>query len=372
MAQHDSTPTLDVATLQTWLAEQKPVQVLDVRPLAQREEWIIPASLHVDAYDRLKAGDPDALAGMNLSPDIPVVTVCAAGRMSQVAAAQLQQKGFQVYSLEGGMKAWSSAWNVASLPVDEQTTVLQVRRTGKGCLSYLVGSGSQVLVIDPSVAVEAYITLAEEHGWRITAVLETHLHADHLSRARQLAKKTNARLLLPANPHLQFPYEAITSQTQLWVGKLPLHALATPGHTLESYCYLLADKVLFSGDTLFTNGVGRPDLKADEEASRQKALLLFQSLGTLLKLPASVVVLPGHTSEPVAFDGKPVTARLGDLTERLPWLSLPEEAFTQTILQRIPPTPPNYLRISELNRQGDLPGVDALDLEAGANRCAIS
>jgi glyoxylase-like metal-dependent hydrolase (beta-lactamase superfamily II) len=270
------------------------------------------------------------------------------------------------------MKAWSSAWNVASLPVDEQTTVLQVRRTGKGCLSYLVGSGDQVLVIDPSVEVEAYITLAEERGWRITAVLETHLHADHLSRARQLAEKTNARLLLPANPHLQFPYEAITCQTQLRVGKLPLHALATPGHTLESYCYLLADKVLFSGDTLFTNGVGRPDLKADEEASRQKARLLFQSLGTLLNLPASVVVLPGHTSEPTAFDGKPIMARLGDLTERLLWLSLPEEAFTQTILKRIPPTPPNYLRISELNRQGDLSGVDALDLEAGANRCAIS
>jgi glyoxylase-like metal-dependent hydrolase (beta-lactamase superfamily II) len=237
------------------------------------------------------------------------------------------------------MKAWSSAWNVASLPVDEQTTVLQVRRTGKGCLSYLVGSGGQVLVIDPSVDVEAYITLAQERGWRITAVVETHLHADHLSRARQLAEKTNARLLLPANPHLQFPYEAITCQTQLRVGKLPLHALATPGHTLESYCYLLADKVLFSGDTLFTNGVGRPDLKADEEASRQKARLLFQSLGTLRNLPASVVVLSGHTSEPVAFDGKPIMARLGDLTER-PGCRCPKKPLLRRSYSAYPPRHP--------------------------------
>src|SRR5947209_16445613 len=98
--------TIDVETLRTWLEEGRPVTVLDVRPTAERAEWAIPGSIHVDAYDALKANDPSALANVAFPSDVPVVTVCAAGKTSLIAAEQLAARGIQALSLDGGMKAW--------------------------------------------------------------------------------------------------------------------------------------------------------------------------------------------------------------------------------------------------------------------------
>ena len=109
--------TIDVETLRRWLEEGRPVTILDVRPTAERAEWAIPGSLHVDAYDALKAHDPAALADVDVPSDGPVVTVCAAGKTSLIAAEQLAARGVEAMSLEGGMKAWSLAWNAAEAPI---------------------------------------------------------------------------------------------------------------------------------------------------------------------------------------------------------------------------------------------------------------
>src|SRR5579859_6557829 len=127
--------TITVETLREWLEEGRPVTMLDVRPAAERAEWFIPGSLHVDAYDALKAHDPDALMSFELPNSNPVVTICAAGKTSQIASEQLAARGIHGYSLEGGMKAWSLAWNTAELVVPESNVhIIQLRRTGKGCL----------------------------------------------------------------------------------------------------------------------------------------------------------------------------------------------------------------------------------------------
>ena len=126
------------------------------------------------------------------------MTVCNAGRVSQTAAEMLADRGFDARSLAGGMKAWSLAWNAADVPLsDPSVRVIQVRRTGKGCLSYVVGSAGEAAVIDPSVSPDVYVAIASTHGWSIRYVLETHVHADHLSRARELVRQTGATLLLP-------------------------------------------------------------------------------------------------------------------------------------------------------------------------------
>src|SRR5437868_3488271 len=159
--------TIDIETLRTWLEEGRPVTVLDVRSTAEWAEWAIPGSIHIDAYDALKAHDPAALADVDVPSDVPVVTVCGAGKTSQIAASQLQARGFQALSLEGGMKAWSLAWNTAEVPVQaSQVRVIQVRRTGKGCLSYLLGIGDEALVIDASLDPRIYLDLARSHGWQ--------------------------------------------------------------------------------------------------------------------------------------------------------------------------------------------------------------
>ncbi|MGH2561954.1 MAG: MBL fold metallo-hydrolase [Thermomicrobiales bacterium] len=369
----ETAATLDVAELRRALEERRPVTVLDVRESEDRAEWAIPGSIHVDAYEALKAGDPNALAGVELPEGAPVVTVCGAGKVSLVAMEQLRLRGIAAWSLAGGMKAWSLAWNSAHVALpDSRATVIQVRRTGKGCLSYLIGSGEEAAIVDAALDPDVYVGLAEQHGWTITHVLDTHVHADHLSRSRALADRTGAVLHLPAQDRVTYPFAPVHDGDVVAIGEARLTALRTPGHTLESTTYFLDGKALLTGDTLFLAGVGRPDLEASAEEARARARLLHRSLRDVMALPGETVVLPGHTSSPVAFDGEPVSATLSRVSQAVEALRLSEDEFVELILSRIPPTPPNHGRIVELNEAGQMPEGDPTDLEAGANRCAVS
>lgn len=229
--------TIAVETLRAWLAEGRPVTMLDVRPAAERDEWSIPGSIHIDAYDALKANNPQALDGVILPENEPVVTICGAGKTSLTAARQLQARGIHALSLEGGMQAWSLAWNSAEVPLPGSgARVIQVRRTGKGCLSYLIGSEGLAAVVDPSLPPQVYLDLAQAHGWRIALVLETHIHADHLSRGRDLAARAQAHLSLPEQRRVSYAFMPVREGTELVIGAARLSALHTPGHTPESTC----------------------------------------------------------------------------------------------------------------------------------------
>jgi glyoxylase-like metal-dependent hydrolase (beta-lactamase superfamily II) len=373
MAVQTTTRTIDVEELRTMLAERRPVTVLDVRKAEDRAEWAIPGSIHFDAYEALKAGDAAALADLAIPVDVPVVTVCGAGKVSLVAMEHLRARGYDARSLAGGMKAWSLAWNSAEVAVPgSAATVIQVRRTGKGCLSYVIGSGGEALVIDAALDPAVYQELATEHGWTITDVLDTHVHADHLSRSRALARAAGAALHLPAQERVAYPFAPIRDGDTVSICASRIVALRTPGHTLESTSYLLDGRALFTGDTIFLAGVGRPDLEASAAETRERARLLYASLRQLAALPPETLILPGHTSEPAPFDGKPIVATLADVVGGVAMLGLTEEAFLTAILARIPPTPPNHAQIVALNEAGELPGGDPTDLEAGANRCAVS
>jgi glyoxylase-like metal-dependent hydrolase (beta-lactamase superfamily II) len=368
-----ASPTIDVDELRAMLADHQPVTVLDVRNAEDRAEWAIPGSLHVDAYEALKAGDSNALDDGMIPRDAPVVTVCGAGKVSLTAMEQLRARGYDARSLTGGMKAWSLAWNSAEVPVlGCAATIIQVRRTGKGCLSYLVGNDGQAAVIDAALPPAVFQELAAEQGWTITRVLDSHVHADHLSRSRLLADQTGATLHIPAQDRVIYAFSPVRDGDIVDIGSSQIVALRTPGHTLESTSYFLDGKVLFTGDTLFLAGVGRPDLEASPEQARERARLLHASLARLTALPSETIILPGHTSEPAPFDGQPITATLADVISRVGMLGLSEEPFLEAILARIPPTPPNHAQIVALNEAGEIPHGDPTDLEAGANRCAVS
>jgi glyoxylase-like metal-dependent hydrolase (beta-lactamase superfamily II) len=366
--------SIDVESLREMLERGEPVTVLDVRPEDQRAEWRIPGSVHFDAYGALKAKDPNAMEGVvDLPEGLPVVTVCAAGSSSVVASEQLRDRGFEAYTLEGGMKAWSIAWNTAEVSVaGTEAKVIQVRRTGKGCLSYLIGSDEEAAVIDASLDPAVYVSLADSRGWQVTRVLDTHVHADHLSRSRELAALTGATLHLPESAPLSYPHSAIRPGEAIQIGKFRLEAIFTPGHTPESTSHLLDGRALFTGDTLFIDSVGRPDLEATPEGAREKAHSLHASLHRLLKLAPGTLVLPGHTSDPVPFDGEPVVGTLSEVREKVQLLGEDEEAFVEKIAGRRLPPPENHERIVELNRAGAHPEGDPTELEAGANRCAVS
>jgi glyoxylase-like metal-dependent hydrolase (beta-lactamase superfamily II) len=217
-----------------------------------------------------------------------------------------------------------------------------------------------------------YLDLAYHYGWQIERVLDTHIHADHLSRSHHLAQLSGATLFLPEQTRVSFPFTPIRDGDTLEMGTVLLTALRTPGHSSESTCYLLDRRVLLTGDTLFLTGVGRPDLAADADEVRQRASDLYTSLQTLLALPPQTLVLPGHTSTPVAFDRDPIASTLADILEQVGVIHATREVFLQQILARIPPTPANYERIVRFNEDGVFPEHDVTELEAGANRCAIS
>ena len=363
--------TIDTNTLRAWLETGKKISVLDIRPIQERTEWSIPGSIYFNAYDKLKANNPDALQGLHLDKTVPVVTVCAGGKTSLIAAELLQNKGFEAYSLQGGMKGWTLSWNIARVSFPD-FEVIQFRRTGKGCLSYIVTSNHEAIAVDASLPVETYQDILVRGKLSLKHVIETHIHADHLSRSKQLAESSHTTLHLPAPNKVNFDFVPVTETTIFQIGNIGIKAIQTPGHTLESTCYLINDKVLLSGDTLFINGVGRPDLKANNDEAMQKSKMLYQSLQKLLALDENIIVLPAHTSQPVDFDNIPIQTTIGNIKKTIAMLQLKEEEFISAILQRIPPTPANYLSIVEKNIKGDFSEINPIDLEAGANRCAIS
>ena len=358
-----------VAALQDLLTAGLPVTIVDVRSTSE-VDWKIPGSIHIDAYDALQSGRLGPLAELALPPG-PVVTVCGVGRTAAIATALFRGKGVEALTLDGGMRAWSMAWNIAEATISG-INVVQVRRTGKGCLSYIVGSRSEAVVIDAALDPGVYLGLLRERGWRLVAAVDTHIHADHLSRSRLLAQQAGVELRLPAQGRSQHPFRPVVDSDRISVGSTGLVALHTPGHTAESTTYLLESAAAFTGDTLFLAGVGRPDLEGGTlEELATRARLLHASISRLLRLPEAVLVLPGHASEAIPFDKQLLAATVGTIRDTVRLARLKPTEFVEAVLARIPPNPPNHSRIIEFNERGELPD-DPSELEAGANRCAIA
>jgi glyoxylase-like metal-dependent hydrolase (beta-lactamase superfamily II)/rhodanese-related sulfurtransferase len=365
------TKLISTEELQEKLNKHEPVFILDVRPKDQREEWKIEGSTHVDAYTQLKAGDHTALDLVEVPRNATVVTVCAAGRTSVLASELLQKKGIEAYSLAGGMKAWNYAWNTAELDFGKGK-IVQVRRTAKGVLSYVVGSSSEAIVIDAALDPDVYQRIARENGWSIKYVMDTHVHADYVSRTRELASATKARHLMIGLAKVAFEFDPISDEQSVKFGDTEMRFLHTPGHTWESTTFKLGDVALFTGDTLFIDGIGRPDLKADQPEAIEKTKALYHSLKRLLTYNSQAMVLPAHTSSAIGFDNRISGETIANIKSKLDVFRLSESDFVAYALAKIPPTPPNYVAIAEINRKGSYEGTVLADLEAGGNHCAIA
>lgn len=338
--------------------------VVDIRDMEDRV-WSIPGSVHVPAYEDVVAGRLGALA--DVRPEGAVVTVCWAGKTSRLAADELARRGVDAVSLAGGMRAWSTAWDVAPVPVAGPTEVLQVRRAGKGCFSYVVANAGEAVVVDAALDPAVFETLLAARGWRLTAVLDTHVHADHVSRGPALAARTGVPYVLPENRRAKVAHRAVRDGDHVRVGGDRLDVLAVPGHTDESVAYVLRGRAAFTGDTLFPSTVGRPDLGTSPARARERARALHASLPRILALGDGVLVLAAHA----VGDARPGTpAESGTVASARAALALPDEAtFVERLVARLPPPPPHFEEIVALNVEGALP-PDPVELEAGGNRCA--
>ena len=341
--------------------------VLDVREPDEHDDWRIPGSTNLPV---------DALEGRlgELPRDREIVVHCAGGARSARAAALLDGNGFAVAELAGGIAEWGRVYDTAELRADG-AAVVQVRRRGKGCLSYVIGAGGEAFVVDPSVDIERYLEIAGERGWRITRVFDTHLHADHLSGARALAEGTGASLHLNPADTFDFPFTPLADGDAFALPDGPevdVSVLHTPGHTQGSTIYRVSGNVVLTGDTLFVEGVGRPDLA---EKAEEFARNLHRSLRErVLTLSDDALVLPAHYGYDVTVHlGEPVVARLGDLRRRLRPLTLGERDFVDWASSASAPRPPNYTEIVLANMgRSALSAAELRDLEAGPNRCSVA
>jgi len=258
-----------------------------------------------------------------------------------------------------------------------------IKQLYTNCLSeaaYYIESNGEAAVIDPLRDIDAYVSLAAERKATIKYVFETHFHADFVSGHLDLAKATNAPIVYGPGTHTKFPVHVAKDGETFKVGALTIRVLHTPGHTLESSCYLLQDEngkdhCVFTGDTLFVGDVGRPDLaqKGTEITMTDLASMMYESIHTkLFPLADDVIVYPAHG--PGSSCGKnlgPNThSTIGEEKEtNYAMKATSKEAFIKEVTDGIT-APPTYFPINaKINKEG----YDSLDvvLEEGLTPLSI-
>lgn len=180
---------------------------------------------------------------------------------------------------------------------------MYIQQLYTNCLSeaaYYIESEGEAAIIDPLRDVEVYTALAIERGTTIKYIFETHFHADFVSGHLDLAEKTGAPIVYGPDTITRFPIYKAKDGEVFSIGKITIKALHTPGHTVESTCFLLNDEngqpnAIFTGDTLFVGDVGRPDLSSGELSKEELAGYLYDSLNSkILPLPDNVILYPAH------------------------------------------------------------------------------
>lgn len=247
----------------------------------------------------------------------------------------------------------------------------RVYTPGLAQVAYLVAdeAAKEAAVIDPRRDVAPYLDWASAHGVRIVAVLETHVHADFVSGALELAAATGATIFASRRGEQEFPHQPLDDGSEVAVGRLRLRAFWTPGHTPEHIGFLLFDPevsdeplAFFTGDVLFPGEIGRPDLLGPAQT---KALVeqLYDTVEHRLKpLPDEVVVYPGHTA------GSPCGKKIGDASQstmgeekrhNYAFQARDRDAFTRVVMEGMPRPPAYYPVMKRVNKVGPAPVSEA-------------
>lgn len=316
----------------------------------------------------------------DLAKQVPAnsVVVCAHGNGSDLLLDLLAEEGVEARSLVGGTAAWAELLVPEPLEcLPEGVIGWQILRPAKACLSYMIGvPGKDAIVVDPARFLDFYIDLAASEGMTITHVIDTHVHADHISGGPELAEKVGAKYHLPledAGGSVPFPNEPLEDGTEIDLGghTVATFAIKMPGHTPGTTCVHIPGHLLLTGDTVFVRGVGRPDLtgKADELARE----LYYTVNDKLRPLDPSTTVLPAHwsTADEMGADGM-VKTTLGQVFEST---LLNEEdlvKFVEEIVGTLPSAPDFYDTIREVNSGKKVSAEEIETLEIGKNQCAAS
>lgn len=388
--------------------------ILDVRSRYEHDLWTI----SYDNYPDSLVIPVDTLSSNESLKQIPknkeVITFCAHGQRSSMAARTLASLGYNVRTVEGGMAGWSRLYDVAKVNLDSSITlkIWQVRRISKGCMSYVIAStkDKKATIIDATCDIDTVInTLLQENELTLSRVLDTHMHADHLSGSIRVARKYRSEVAISGFENYDThqvssekdpKYRLISAGQKFELGDgFYLEAIHTPGHTDGSMSFLLKinndtnnrdsnklknsaddfarnndnnrnpDYYLFTGDTIFVNGVGRPDLHSKSQEYTNKLFHTYNRV--IFDYPDKTIILPAHYNSGFEHE-KPVLDSLGSIKQKLASILDSKEKFIDFVTSNIPPHPMNYEKIVYLNKNlisCDM--VNQTDLESGPNSCGI-
>ncbi|MBT2655654.1 MBL fold metallo-hydrolase [Bacillus sp. ISL-18] len=352
--------------------------ILDVRNENDFQNWKIEGK----NFDYLNIPYFELLDGVEeiigkIPSDKEVLVVCAKEGSSVMVAEMLSEAGLNVSYFKGGMKAWSEHLEPVKVgDLHDGGEIYQFIRIGKGCLSYMVVSNGEAALIDATRMTDTYLEFAESIGAKITNVFDTHLHADHISGGRTIAEKTGAIYWLPPKDatEVTFEYQPLEDGNEIKVGDtlITIQALYSPGHTIGSTSSVVDGNFLLSGDILFIDSIGRPDLAgmAEDWVGDLRETLYNR----YRELSEDLIVLPAHFMiiEELNDDGS-VSEKLSILFAKNHGLSIEDENdFRKMVTENLPPQPNAYQEIRETNMGKINPDLEKQrEMEIGPNRCAV-
>ncbi len=375
--------TLSADRLAALQDEEAQFTLVDTRPEESYESWHISGAVHfpfgpeeeldgrLEEFEAL-VGDTDR-----------VITICAKGISSGNLATQLESAtdAYDVQTIGDGMTGWSGVYDHVELAGDG-LSIIQIQRRAKGCLGYVVGceTTGDAVAVDPTADVAEYEIAAEENGLTLTGVIDTHVHADHISGGPELADRLGVPYYLSERAgerDVELEFTPLGRNEVLAVGERELKALATPGHTSEILSILVDDEALLTADTLHVNSTGRTELEFSEDKGKRGAKLLYETLHrTVLAEPEGITVLPGHVT--VTADGEfehgapgeAITTTIREARTGIDLLTLEQSAFVDRMADA-GEKPANYEEIIDLNRGAtELPPEERTELELGPNNCS--
>jgi glyoxylase-like metal-dependent hydrolase (beta-lactamase superfamily II) len=365
----------------TWLTNKEDFLLLDVRNDVEFARFKVEGPYPFDMvnvpYMEFIEMEEDSVARVPKGKKVRIV--CAKEGSSKFVGEILMQHGFEdVAHMLVGIKAWGNLLAPIRVGAGDGYELYQFRRPGKASCSYGLISGTEMMVFDPAKNIPFYLDFAKEKGCTIIKTFETHRQADYISGSDMLRKTAGAEIVAPEDDFqvAKFPYTAARDGDchRFSNGGPEVEIIHTPGHTPGSTCYRVDGKYLITGDTVFIQSIGRPDLGG---MAQDWSRMLYKTMtDILLKLDDDTVILPGHyidwneANEDLAFAAP--MGKIKAINDAI-YSIADEKAFFDFIKTNMRTQPEEYAKIREIN--AGLVEVDAEQqeiMDIGKNECAAS
>jgi len=364
-----------------WLTNRKDFLLLDVRNNEEfgrfKVEGPYPIKMLNVPYFEFIEFEAESVA--KVPTDETIRIVCAKEGSARYVGEILNNHGFKdVAYLKDGIKSWGNMLAPVEIAKGNNYGLFQFIRPGKASCSYGLVCGNEMMVFDPAKNIEAYLRFAEQQDTKIVKTFETHRQADYISGSWPLQRAVGADIVAPDQDFsvARFQYtSAHDGDVHTFSGDGPsVKVIYTPGHTPGSTSYLIDDRYLITGDTVFILSIGRPDLGGQAEAWSR---MLFKTMKeTLIPMDEETLVLPGHYMDwSEANHDHTFVASMGEIKKKNQSIYNidTETDFYQFIRSNMRKQPDEYAKIREINAGLEEPEMEQQDiLDLGKNECAAS